>query len=225
MFLADFLRDDQDNDLSKDLKRLYKLVSYYRRVLKAFNCAQLVREFQQVRQSRVFQYRKGLIVFSKFSYLCYSLADAVTLFGRSQFGALRAPDERLSGLRKPRGVYLLRLAAIASATVFYLAQLKASYQREFGLREELSDQFGPQEVLEILHDLARERRVIFIKLVKAVAECFMMLHFTRASERLFHLKIDSSVVAVVGLLAAILELALEQPLLKKAFANNPILVC
>lgn len=225
MFLADFLKDDQDNDLSRDLKRFYKLVSYYRRVLKAFNCAQLIREFQEVRQSRVFQYRKGLIVFSKFTYLCYSFVDAMTLFGRAQFKALRNQDEHLSGLRKPRSVYLLRLVSITSATVFYLAQLKASYQRELSLKEEFTDRFGPNEVLEILHDLARERRVIFIKLLKVVAECFMMLHFTRSSERLFYLKIDSAVVAVVGLLVAILELALEQPLLKKVFANNPILVC
>ncbi len=225
MFLSDFLKDEAEIELSRDLKTVYKLMSFYRRVLKAFNMPQLLREFQVIHSSRTVQYNKPLIVFSKLCSLVYALSDAVSLFYGQPFLALRGDSKQLGRLRKPRWIYYLKLAAAVSAGVFYLSQLRASYHREMSLKEEFCERFGPGEVLEILQDLSRERKIIYIKLTKVLAECFMIFQFTRISERLFFLKVDSSVVALVGILVSILELALEQPLLKKLFLENPILIC
>lgn len=93
------------------------------------------------------------------------------------------------------------------------------------MKDELFEDLSPTEVLEILQLLARERKILFIKLIKVILEFFMILQFTELSETIFFIKIENTVIGVIGLLASIIELTLEQPFLKNIFKENPILIC
>ena len=138
---------------------------------------------------------------------------------------LEAEKSNLSILRKPTQIYFLRLGSVISSSLFYLYYIKLSYQRELALRDEFCENFTPNEVLEILQNVSRERKIIFIKLAKVVAEFFLILQYTQLSEKVFFLKIDNYVIGIVGLVTSITELALEQPFLKEIFKDNPILIC
>ena len=93
------------------------------------------------------------------------------------------------------------------------------------LRDEFCENFTPNEVLEILQNISRERKIIFIKLAKVSAEFFLILQYTQLSEKVFFLKIDNYVLGIVGLITSIIDLALEQPFLKNIFKDNPVLIC
>jgi hypothetical protein len=226
MFLSDYLKEDQDKELSKDLKYFQDNANVYRRLIRLFNFVVVASEIQLVaRSSKISDLRFSLLL-SKASIFVYFVMDSVLTLKLIQKGSQVRELGKTSGImRFWRYGYIFRLVSVLSSAMFYTGYLRKSYQTEISLRNELPENLTPQDVLLILKSLTHERRIIYLKIFKMISEFFIVVHFTGIAERVFFVKFERMVIGLIGLFSAALEMYIAQAAKRCELANEIVKIC
>jgi len=226
MFLSDYLKEDQDKELSKDLKYFQDKANVYRRLMRLFNFLTVASEIQLVGRSTKISDLKISLLLSKVSILVYFVMDSVLTIKLIQKGQQTREIGKASGImRFWRYGYIFRLVSVFSSALFYTGYLRKSYSTEISLKNDLPDNLTPQDVLSILKSLTHERRIIYMKLFKIIAEFFIVVHFTGIAERVFFVKFERMVIGLVGFFSAGLEMYIAQAAKRCELANEIVKIC
>lgn len=226
MFLSDYLKEEQDKELSKDLKYFQDNANVYRRLMRLFNFFIVAAEIQVVGRSTKIQDLRFPLLLSKASIFIYFVMDSVLTIKFIQKGQQTRDLGRSSGImRFWRYGYIFRLVSVLSSAIFYTGYLRKSYHTEISLKNDLPDNLTPQDVLFILKSLTHERRIIYMKLFKIIAEFFIVVHFTGIAEKVFFVKFERMVIGLIGLFSAGLEMYIVQAAKRCELANEIVKIC
>jgi hypothetical protein len=226
MFLSDYLKEDQDKQLSKDLKYFQDKSNIYRRLMRLFNFITVAAEINAIGRSSKISHLKLTLLLSKASLLVYFVLDSILTVKFIQNNQVNRDMDKPKGImRFWRYGYIFRLVSVISSAIFYTRYLQKSYQNEIALKSSMLKEFTPQEVLKVLESLTQERRIIYMKIFKIIAEFFIVVHFTGIAQKVFFIKFERFLIGIIGFFSATLEMYIVQASKRCPTSNEILRLC